>query len=246
MFLTAEHDMVVKSYLEDYDIETSEEQRRLLLMHLDLVVEKNKVMNLTRIVNERDAIIRHLVDSLLLYRCIPRSLETDRRRFVDVGTGAGFPGIPLGVVSGWHGTLIDSVGKKARAVNEFISALGLAETLNAEAIRAEDLARRDGKQFDVVTARAVADLGALLEYASPLVKRSGVCIFTKAQISKEEIVHADRVGELVGFDMVSRETFELPEQQGHREVFVYEKQRKSKVKLPRQNGAATSKPLARR
>jgi 16S rRNA (guanine527-N7)-methyltransferase len=244
MIATDSNKTLLQMMLEQYQIETTDEQRELLLRHLDLVVEKNKVMNLTRIVEDREAIVRHVVDSLLLLDAIERYKSSAVVRFLDIGTGAGFPGIPLGIMTEHQGLLIDSVGKKVKSVEEFIDALGLGDRLSARATRAEELAVAQPKSFDVVVARAVADLGVLVEYASPLLRRHGVLVVSKANISEEEMGRGDETGEIVGLERVSRETCELPDEQGHREIITYQKVRTSKVKLPRPVGMAKKKPLA--
>lgn len=243
MILNEDNLSLLDSYVTSFDIATTPQQRELLLRHLDLVVEKNKVMNLTRIVDEREAIIRHLVDSLLFVPNIESVAKSSEASFVDIGTGAGFPGIPLGIMRPWNGLLIDSVGKKVRAVSEFIDALCLGDTLAAGAVRAEDLARKQKNGFDIVTARAVADLGVLVEYAAPLLRQHGALVVSKAQISDEEIARGDGTAQLVGLKRVSRETYELPEDQGHREILTYQKTSKSKIRLPRTTGMAKNKPL---
>lgn len=244
MICTEDNAQKLSQLLELYGIKAHEDQLRLLLTHLDLVVDKNRVMNLTRIVDPNEAIIRHVVDSLLLLPSLQEFAGTEQARFVDIGTGAGFPGIPLGIMTTCQGVLIDSVKKKVSAVNEFIEALGLCDRLSAQSIRAEDLAKRQRESFDVVTARAVADLGILVEYASPLLKKGGHLIVSKARIVDEEVERGVKTGELVGMRSVSRETYELPDGQGHREVLVFERKGSCKVKLPRQIGMAKHKPLA--
>ena len=244
MINTSENRTRLERYLGEYDISATDEQLGLLLTHLDLVVEKNKVMNLTRITETREAIIRHTVDSLLLVKSVMTEPHTSEETcFVDVGTGGGFPGIPLGIMTDSRGLLIDSVGKKVNAVNEFISELGLVNRLEAKQIRAEELAKEQREALDFVTARAVADLGVLVEYASPLLKRGGELIVSKAQIQDEEIARGVKTAKIVGMSLVSRETFELPEEQGHREILCFVHDRKSSVKLPRLNGMAKKKPL---
>ena len=234
---------LLASYLDRYKIETNENQRKALLTHLDLVVEKNKVMNLTRILNPEDALQRHVVDSLLILSSVRAYELSPYQSFVDIGTGAGFPGIPLGIVTDYRGLLIDSVGKKITAVNEFIDALDLSGRLSGQAIRVEELAKKHCSSYDLVTARAVADLGILVEYASPLLRQSGHLVVSKARISDEEIRRGIETGNLTGMSYVSRETYELPEDSGHREILTFVRQGSSKVKLPRQNGMAKNKPL---
>lgn len=150
--------------LAEYGISCDERRASLLVRHLDLVIEKNKVMNLTRIIDASDALVLHIVDSLLPLACKDMKLSGSSS-FVDMGTGAGFPGIPLGIMTDAHGTLIDSVGKKVSAVNEFIAALGL-DNLVVEHGRLEDLACSLRGTQDYVFARALARTNILIEYAA--------------------------------------------------------------------------------
>lgn len=231
------------AYLEPYGINIPDDQAELLLKHVDLVVEKNKVVNLTRITSDDDALVKQIVDSLLLLPSIHKHSDGEDPRLLDIGTGAGFPGIPLGIVLGCSGTLIDSVGKKVAAVEEFLTQLGLSGKIEAKKVRAEELAKSVGASFDVVTARAVADLGILLEYASPLLKKSGILVVSKGILSEEELKRGNDTASIVGMKLVSRETFELPNDAGHREILTYKKIAKSRIKLPRQTGMAKHHPL---
>ena len=141
------------------------------------------------------------------------------------------------------GVLIDSVTKKSKAVDEFIGQLGLSDRLVARSIRAEELALEEPASFDYVVARAVADLATLVEYASPLLKNDGYLIVSKANIDEQELRRGMKTADLVGLQRVSRETFELPNGQGHRETYLFQKKHPSKVKLPRKPGMAKHKPL---
>lgn len=228
------------SELSDYDISCTPRQATLLIHHLLLVIEKNKVMNLTRITDPHDAVTLHIVDSLLPLAS-RMSMLTPESRYVDIGTGAGFPGIPLGIMTGAQGTLIDSVGKKVSVVNEFVESLGLSN-VKARHIRAEDLARENG-HYTVVFARAVAQSNVLIEYASPLLSHGGYCVLEKANIGNDELDAARRAAHICALSFVSRETFELPRGLGHREILVFEKTGRSKVKLPRRTGEAKQHPL---
>ena len=243
MICTTDNAAVLEVYLQQFGITAREEQLMRLLRHLDLVVEKNKVINLTRITEAQDAIVRHVVDSLLLLPTMRRLGIDGTTRFLDIGTGAGFPGIPLGIMTESQGVLIDSVGKKTKAVNEFIAELDIADRLVAESVRAEDLARSAKGTFDYVVARAVAELPVLVEYASPLLKKQGHLVVSKANISDDEINRGEETARIVGLEVVSRETYELPNNAGHREILTLIRNRKSRVKLPRATGMAKHKPL---
>ena len=245
MICTQDNNKKLEEILAEYKIATTFEQRNLLLRHLDLVVDKNRVINLTRIVDEQEALVRHILDSLLFLKTINSFDLSSEARYVDVGTGAGFPGIPLGIMSEMKGVLIDSVGKKTSAVQEFIESLSLQDRIVARQIRAEDLARQERESFDLVVARAVADMGVLVEYASPLLSLGGCLVVSKGLISKEEINRGEKTARLTGMKNVSRETFELSLDMGHRELFVYQKASASKVGLPRKTGEAKYRPLVR-
>lgn len=226
--------------LGEMGISSTGEQRALMLRHLDLVEEKNKVMNLTRITDARTAAILHIVDSLLLLDGVNGA---PTGAMLDIGTGAGFPGIPLAVMTGRGGLLIDSVGKKAAAVQEFLRVLGLDGRLQARQERAEELALKERGQYAVVVARAVSQLNTLVEYATPLLKKGGRLVVTKGNLTPEERTAGEAAATICGLRNVSRETFELPQGLGHREILTFEKFRGSQVKLPRKTGMAQHHPL---
>ncbi|WP_322154587.1 16S rRNA (guanine(527)-N(7))-methyltransferase RsmG [Paratractidigestivibacter sp.] len=236
-----EHVSQLIEELQSIGIECSEDQAKAMVRHLELVTEKNKMINLTRIVALRDAVTLHLVDSLVPLRTKGFG-PSEGLRFVDIGTGAGFPGIPLAIMTGMEGVFIDSVGKKVNAVNEFIDDLGLSNC-KAMHIRAEELAIEQSESFDLVVARAVAQSNVLVEYASPLLKKSGYLILEKANIETLELQNLNYASRICGLTRVSRETCELPREMGHREVLIYQKTAKPKIKLPRNNGMAKHHPL---
>lgn len=229
------------SQLSSFGIACSNSQADKLLTHLNLVIEKNKVMNLTRIVDPTEAVTLHLVDSLLPLAVEEVKLDSSST-FVDMGTGAGFPGIPLGILTGAQGTLVDSVNKKVSAVNEFINYLDLPN-LKAIHSRVEDLPRSMFSQQDYVIARAVAQSNVLIEYATPLLRKNGILVLEKANPSNDEISSSLRASNICGLSFVSRETFELPNGLGHREIITFKKTAKAKISLPRRVGLAKTEPL---
>lgn len=229
---------------QTFGLSLSDEQLDLLLAHLALVIKKNEVLNLTRIVDEHDAVTKHLVDSLLFHVAL-QDADCPRGRFLDLGTGAGFPGIPFAIVSGRPGLLIDSVGKKVSAVQEFIDGLGLSDKLSAQAVRVESLAKQQRGQFSCVTARAVAELNVLIEYAAPLLRRDGLLVASKGRLSDEELENASYAATVCGMESVSHETFELPNEAGHRDVAIYRKVGRPQISLPRAVGTAKHKSLIR-
>lgn len=221
-----------------FGIELTDNQTYLLLKYIDLVVEKNKVINLTRITDPISAIRLHLIDSLLLAAAV-----SSKCKFIDIGTGAGMPGIPFAIATGSNGYLLDSVGKKIIAVNEFINELGLQKSLLGVNSRAEEFVLKCHHTLDLVMARAVAPLCTLVEYASPFLHTDGLFLAAKSRITNEELSDGLKAASIVGLSMVSRETFELPDNAGHREILVFQKNGKEKVRLPRKNGMAKNHPL---
>jgi 16S rRNA (guanine527-N7)-methyltransferase len=231
----------VISMAADFGIPVSEQQAELLLKHVSLVNEKNRTINLTRITSIDDAIDRHIVDSLLYLKEM-ESLS-DNSYLCDIGTGAGFPGVPIAVMTDFSVDMVDSVGKKVACVDSFIDELGLSTRCRALHVRVEDLAQTNASKYDYVTARAVAKLRVLIEYAAPLLSLDGSLIASKGNLADDEFEDANRTAKICGMKIVSRETFELPNESGHREILKFVKIRKPSVKLPRRIGEAKAKPL---
>lgn len=228
------------SYCKEYSLKVPEDDLRACIQHLDLVLQANKTTNLTRILNIEDAAILHILDSLVLLPYIHKAPEG---ALLDMGTGAGFPGIPLTIASGRKATYIDSVGKKVDAVNSFVKGLGLKHA-HAVHDRLEEYARTHKKQFTVVTARALAPLPVLVEYAAPYLKDGGLFVITKGNPSDEELASGLSAAKICGFTQLLNDSIDLPCGLGHREFIVLKKTHPASVSLPRANGMAKKNPLA--
>lgn len=238
---------MLENLSEQYSLGFSQHQLLLVMHHLYLMYQKNAFINLTSIRTMPDGLILHSLDSLLFAKVIDEYIALDSYALaLDMGTGGGFPGIPLAAVSNFNVELLDSVGKKVNACNEFVEEMGLEDRVHASHARLEEFVKETGCAFDIVTARALAKLDVLIEYAEPYVKRGGYLFFGKANPDAQEITDAKMVAKICGFEIVSRETFELPENFGHREIVVLRKISKSKVRLPRKNGEAKNNPLSAR
>lgn len=230
------------SILHGHGIDVTPQQTKLLIGHLLLVIERNKIVNLTRIVNTEDALILHILDSLLPLRCNVFE-KAPLMSFVDIGTGAGYPGIPLGIMTGYQGLLIDSVGKKVDAVHGFVTSLELENQFQVEKMRAEEPDKAMLDSYGCVIARAVAKTNVLIEYAQPFLVTGGYALIAKGNPDSVEIAHASRAAAVCGMTFVSRETFELPRNLGHREILIYKKTSSPKVRLPRPVGVAKLQPF---
>jgi 16S rRNA (guanine527-N7)-methyltransferase len=212
----------------------------LLAAHLEMVLEANKTFNLTAIRDPESAVLLHVVDSLL---GLPEIEVSPPGPLVDLGSGAGFPGIPLGIVTGRRVFLVESVGKKAWFLEDASTRLRLdAEVVN---MRAEAYASQHPGVFCVVVARALASLPVLVELAAPLLAEGGHFVAYKGEPDSDEIARGDRVAELVGLTRVSRREVVLEEaQRARRTLLVYRRVRKSGVRLPRRTGLAQNQPIA--
>ena len=231
---------------QEADIEVDASVAEKLVNYLELVLKKNEVLNLTAIREWDKALVLHLVDSLtLLIEFDEQPRGQQLKPFLDMGCGAGFPGIPLALVRPERkGVLCDSVKKKIKAVDGFIEALDLQAQLSTTTERLEVFGTNHRRAFGCVTARAVAPLPVLIEYAAPLLAKHGRLIVSKGVPTEEEFMSGIKAAELCGLEVISQRFLDLPREFGQRTIIVYEKVDEPLVELPRQIGAATKEPLA--
>lgn len=216
-------------------------QRAALLEYLDALIEMNSQLNLTRIVDPSAAIRLHLVDSML---CLPEVIGAPPGALCDIGTGGGLPGVPLCIVTGRTGRLLDSVAKKADALNQILVALRLDSSIAAVPERSELHALAHAGKYAIVTARAVSSLPALVEMASPLLAHGGVLIAMKGFPDRTELKRGRAVAGLVGMEEAGSRELLLPGGVERRTIVSYRKIAKSGVRLPRRPGQAHHAPLA--
>jgi len=210
-------------------------QASLLLRHVQLVLAANTRMNLTRITASADVLDLHIVDSLAFLAHI----EPPSGAVLDMGSGAGFPGIPLAIL-GYNVTLCESVKKKAAFLSETIEALELDCAVTP--LRAEDLAVTSPAAFGTVTARALSSLPALVELASPLLQRDGRLIALKGRLETAERLQADAAARLCGMSPTEVVSYSLPRGES-RAVCASRKTGRPRLVLPRRPGMAQRQPL---
>ncbi|MDD6729576.1 MAG: 16S rRNA (guanine(527)-N(7))-methyltransferase RsmG [Eggerthellaceae bacterium] len=220
-------------------MELTREQHELLLKHLSLVIEENKVTNLTRIDSVESGRLLHVEDSLA---AVPECLDAPQGPVAELGTGGGFPGIPLAVATGRSVDLVDSVGKKTKALDRIIEKLGLSATVRTYNGRIEELALDRPEHYALVTARALTALPSLIELASPLLMPGGRLVALKSADIGDERSWARAIEEKVGMREVSLRTFTLSDGVTERSIIVYEKAGTPSVKLPRRPGMAQKRP----
>ncbi len=209
----------------------------LLEQHLKLVIEANKTTNITRISSWEEGMLLHVKDSLL---GLPELNNAPEGLYADIGSGAGYPGIPLAIKSKRETVLVDSVGKKTAILDTIIKNLGLT-SVSTYTGRIEDLAREKPESFSVITARALSQLSILMEFASPLLQMGGILICFKAQISSEELKHAEALQEKLGMKIQSDRTCVLEDYS--RRIITFQKIATPQLSLPRKTGFAQKKPL---
>ena len=234
---TKDERAAVVAALSRIGVEVEESVVEGLLDHLKMVIEKNKTLNLTRIDSIEDGIALHIADSLSV---LPE-FDSTEGQFIDIGTGGGFPGIPLSIATGREGSLLDSVKKKATAVEDFVEQLGMSDRISVYGMRSEELALNRPNAYSVVVARAVCALPSLLELSAPLLKIGGSLIAMKAKESTEDMNAVSKACKILGFEKVSQRSFYIDDE-FERTVYMFNKVDESTVKLPRRPGMAQKKP----
>ena len=223
--------MQEKSKILGFDF--SVEQISKFYKYMNMLIEWNEKINLTAIIEPNEIILKHFIDSLTIYKDIP-----NKSSVVDVGTGAGFPGIPLAIMNeSLKVTLVDSLNKRLIFLQEVINELNLKNVELVHA-RAEEFGqnKKYREKFDISTSRAVANL-------IPLVKENGKIICMKASEAEEEIEQAKKAINVLGGTIKNVETFDLPQSDIGRTIITIEKAKKTPAKYPRKAGTPSKEPI---
>lgn len=232
----------LQSKAEQLGIRLSEQQLEQFQCYYERLIEKNKVMNLTAITEYEEVVDKHFVDSILLGSVKELS---GKKRVIDVGTGAGFPGIPLKIVyPELEITLLDSLNKRVKFLDEVIEELGLTG-IQAVHSRAEDLAQDAAhrQQYDICVSRAVANLATLSEYCIPFVKQGGYFISYKSTQIEEELKQAKKAVQVLGGTLEQIETVQIPGTTIERQFVMIRKTGTTPKKFPRKAGTASKTPI---
>lgn len=231
---------ILRNLLKEIDIVLNEEQETMFFKYMNLLLEWNEKINLTAIIEPQEIILKHFVDSLTISKKIK-----DGESVVDVGTGAGFPGIPLKILRpNVKVILLDSLNKRIIFLDDVIQKLGLEEIYAIHG-RVEEFGKNKKyrEKFDVATSRAVANLAVLSEYMLPLVKVGGKCICMKGAQVNEEVANAKNAIKVLGGKIVEKEEFFLPRTDMGRNIVVIEKQSATPLKYPRKPGTPAKEPI---
>lgn len=231
---------ILKEKASKINIEINDEQASKFYKYMNELIEWNEKINLTAITEPNDVITKHFVDSITIEKYVDNGAK-----IIDVGTGAGFPGIPLSIIrDDLKITLMDSLNKRIRFLDEVIEENSLLN-VNTVHSRAEELGRNAdfrGK-YDVATSRAVASLNVLLEYLVPFVKVGGYCICMKGSNIDDEIKEAKKALEVLKCKVEKIESFELPGSDYGRNIIIIKKIGETSNKYPRKPGTPAKEPL---
>ena len=231
---------IFNNYLEKSNLILTGEKIEKFYSYMNLLIEWNKKINLTAIIEPKEIILKHFIDSLTILKYIKNN-ET----IIDVGTGAGFPGIPLKIVrDDLKITLADSLNKRINFLNEVISKLDL-KNIDAIHTRAEELGKNKKyrEKFDVATSRAVANMSTLSEYLIPFIKVEGKCICMKSSDIDTEIENAKNAINILGCKIESKDKFNLPNSDLGRSVIILKKVKNTPSKFPRKAGTPAKEPI---
>lgn len=237
--------MIVKEILKkaasEIGIELNDNQLDKFQKYYEVLIEKNKVMNLTAITEVNDVVTKHFVDSI----SIINYFELNNKKIIDVGTGAGFPGIPLAIILGdTEFTLMDSLNKRINFLNDVINLCNLDNVTTIHS-RAEDLGKNleYREKFDICVSRAVANLSTLLEYCIPFVKVGGSFISYKSGNVNEEVDASKTAQVKLSCSIDKIVSFTLNGTDMSRSLIKFDKKQILSKKYPRQAGKPKKEPL---
>lgn len=233
---------ILEQKLGELGIKQDQNQLERFHKFYQLLIEWNKVMNLTGITEYEDVVEKHFVDSLSIIKAIDLSgIHT----VIDVGTGAGFPGIPLKIAfPHLRVVLLDSLNKRIKFLDEVISQLGLTEICTIHG-RAEEYARKEEyrEQFDLCVSRAVSNLSTLSEYCLPYIQVGGIFIPYKSGEIDDEVEQSKKAVRILGGNIKEVMKFELPGTDIHRSFVLIHKEQHTQKKYPRKTGIPAKEPL---
>jgi 16S rRNA (guanine527-N7)-methyltransferase len=230
---------ILKEQCEILEIDLNNNEEKFY-KYMELLLQWNENINLTAITEPNEVLQKHFVDSLTILKYIKEDSA-----IIDVGTGAGFPGIPIKIANkSIKVTLLDSLNKRINFLNEVIKKLELTN-INAIHSRAEEAGKnvKLREKFDVAVSRAVAPLNILVEYLLPFVKEDGICICMKGSNVTEEIENSKNAIKLLGGKIETIEEFALPKSDIKRTIIIIRKIAKTPTKYPRKPGTPSKEPI---
>ena len=238
--MSRDYSLLIK-ILSEWNFELNNNQLEQLDLFYQMLVDKNKVMNLTAITDFDEVLIKHFADSLSICKVLPDNVNT----VCDLGTGAGFPGIPMAIAyPNLQFTLIDSLNKRIKFLQEVVDALGLSNVSLIHA-RAEEAGKNKAfrESFDLVVSRAVANISTLSEYCLPLIKVNGYFISFKSGQIDNEIKESGNAVSILGGNIIGPIYFSIPDTDISRSFIIINKIKNTPKSYPRKAGTPSKDPL---
>ena len=230
----------LKENAELINVKISEDELDKLYKYKNLVIEWNEKINLTAITDDIEFIIKHFIDSFTINKYIEL-----KKTIIDIGTGAGFPGIPLKILNKENNiVLFDSLNKRLKVLKDIIEKIELekVETLHGRAEEAFK-SKKYREKYDIAVSRAVASLNVLVELMLPAVKIGGICICMKGNNAEEEISQAKKAIRELGGDIIKTEKIILPKLNLERNIIIIKKVKQTPSKYPRRPGTPQKEPI---
>lgn len=228
-------------YAQVISLKLSEKQLNQFWDYMNLLLEWNEKINLTAIIEPKEIILKHFIDSLTILKYIDKN-----KKVIDIGTGAGFPGIPLKIMrEDIEVTLLDSLNKRIQFLNEVIMQLKLEKIYTVHS-RIEDYGRdkKYRESYDFVTSRAVANLSTLSEYMLPMIKVEGKSICMKGVEIEDELTKSKNAIKILGGKVVQTQKLNLPKSDNGRNLIIIEKVKNTPTKYPRKAGVPSKTPIS--
>lgn len=228
----------IKVKMNNINIKINETQIEQFYNYMNLLIEWNEKINLTAITDPKEIIVKHFVDCATIVNEV-------NGRVLDIGTGAGFPGIPLKILNPTLDiTLVDSLNKRVNFLNKVIEELKL-DKIEAIHSRAEELGKniKYREKFDVVASRAVAQINILAEYTLPFCKKGGKCIFMKGANVEQELKNGEKSIKILGGKIEKINELFLENNDNNRKIIIIDKLNSTPIKYPRKPGTPTKEPI---
>lgn len=221
------------------NLNVSDDNINKLYIYMKILLDWNENINLTAITEQNEIIEKHFIDSLTVLKYVEGN-----KKIIDVGTGAGFPGIPLAINCNSNITLVDSLNKRIKFLEEVKERLGLTNIKNIHG-RAEEVARQKEyrEMYDIAVSRAVAPMNVLLEYLLPFVKVGGLCLCMKGPNAIEELEMAKNAINMLGGEFIEKENIKLGDGDIERNLIIIKKVKNISNRYPRKPGMPTKQPL---
>lgn len=233
---------ILKKGIEELGITTNDEMLNNLKIYREILVEWNQVMNLTGIEDEKEVYIKHFLDSI---SAVKNGYIKDGMSIIDVGTGAGFPGMPLRIcLENLKVTLLDSLNKRINFLQEVAKNVGIDDIEYIHG-RAEDFGKDEQyrEQYDIATARAVAGLPVLMEFCVPFVKVGGYFVCLKGPNANLELEESKAAMEALGVEFIEKINVDLPDSELNHNILVFKKIKNTPEKYPRKAGKPAKSPI---